>query len=44
MKPLALIFAIALTLMAAGFVHEQAPIDGAKAGTGTIPKTRSIEI
>jgi hypothetical protein len=44
MKPLAVIAVMVLTCMAAGCVHEQPPIDDAKAGTGSIPKTRSIEI
>jgi hypothetical protein len=45
MKALALVAAIALTLMTAGCVHEQLPpIGGAKTGTGFVPKTKSIEI
>jgi hypothetical protein len=44
MKSLAVIAVMVLTCMAAGCVHEQAPIDGAKTGIGSIPKTRSIEI
>jgi hypothetical protein len=46
MKSLALIAAMALTLMAAGCMqHEQPRIGGAKAGTsGSVPKTRFVEI
>ena len=44
MKSLAVIAAMALTLMAAGCVHEP-PIGGAKAGsTGSAPRTKSVEV
>jgi len=44
MKSLAVIAAMALTLTAAGSVHEP-PIGGAKAGTsGGVPRTKSVEV
>jgi hypothetical protein len=45
MKSLAVIAALALTLMVAGCAHEQQPIGGAKSGTtGSVPKTKSVEV
>jgi len=42
MKALGLVVAIALTLLASGCVTNQQPIDPAKAGIGTVPKTHFI--
>jgi len=42
MKSLALVVAIALTFLASGCVSNQQPIDAAKAGIGTVPKTHFI--
>ena len=44
MKVLALVTALALALAASGCVANNTTIDSAKAGTGTVPKTRAIEI
>jgi hypothetical protein len=32
-----------LALMAAGCVHEQPPIGGATAGTGSVPRSRLVD-
>jgi hypothetical protein len=45
MKSLVAIAAVTLTLMAAGCMQHEQPQIGAKTGTtGSVPKTRSIEI
>ena len=45
MKSLVVIAAMALTVMAAGCVQHEQPQIGAKTGTtGSVPKTRFIEI
>ena len=45
MKSLVVIAAMALTLIAAGCMQHEQPRIGAKTGTtGSVPKTRSIEI
>jgi hypothetical protein len=44
MKALAFVAAIALALAASGCMSQHTTIDSAKAGTGTVPKTRAIEI
>jgi hypothetical protein len=42
MKALGLLVAIALTLLASGCVSNPQPIEPAKAGIGTVPKTPFI--
>jgi hypothetical protein len=44
MKALALIVAIALALATSGCMTHRTTIDSAKAGTVTVPQTRTIEI
>jgi len=44
MKALALVTAIALAQMASGCVANHTTIDSAKAGTGTVPKTRHRDL
>jgi len=42
MKTLALFVVVAVALAASGCVSKQQPIDNAKLGGGTVPKTRII--
>jgi hypothetical protein len=42
MKAIGLVVVMALTLLTSGCVSNQQPIDPAKAGIGTVPKTRLI--
>jgi hypothetical protein len=44
MKAVAFVVAVALALMASGCMTTQQTIGGAKAGGGTVPRTRLIEI
>jgi hypothetical protein len=42
MKALALVVAVAVTLVASGCVNKQEPVSNAMVGAGTVPKTRLI--